>query len=103
MNQQNEEQEINFLPLAHFPNSVSAGLVAELLENNGITPILQGGNFGGLEPLLLPGGFSEITLLVPEFEFERAQELYDAFFEGRTEEILPEDIISAELPEETER
>jgi hypothetical protein len=43
---------------------------------------LQGAFFGGLEPLLTPGGFSEIQLLVPEDEFERARQLYEAFFES---------------------
>ncbi|MGE0885396.1 MAG: DUF2007 domain-containing protein [Blastocatellales bacterium] len=99
-----EEQEINYVALAHFPNSVRAGIVKELLENNGIVSIMQGGNFGGLEPLLLPGGFSEITLLVPENDFERAQELYDAFFGEEGEESLPEGADFPEpLEEETER
>ena len=91
------QQEINFVALAHFSNSVQAGMVSELLENNGIAAILQGVNFGGLEPLLMPGGFSEITLLVPESEFERAQQLYKAFFEQQADSVLSED---SELPEE---
>lgn len=99
-----EEQEINYVALAHFPNSVRAGIVKELLENNGIATIMQGGNFGGLEPLLLPGGFSEITLLVPENDFERARELYDAFFEQEGDESLPEGAdLTESLREETER
>ena len=87
-----EKQDVNFVALAHFPNSVEAGMVGELLENNGIGSILQGVNFGGLEPLLMPGGYSEITLLVPENELERAQQLYDAFFEQQSGAALPEDV-----------
>lgn len=66
--------------VAYFSNSAEAGMVAELLENNGITAVLQGGNFGGLEPLLIPGGFSEIRLGVEESAYEKARELYEAFF-----------------------
>lgn len=95
----NEEQEINYIALAHFPTSYESGIVAELLQNNGINSIQQGINFGGLEPLLMPGGFSEITLLVPENELERAQQLYDAFFEGEAVDALPED---SDPPDETQ-
>lgn len=91
------QPEINFVALAHFSNSVQAGMVSELLENNGIASILQGVNFGGLEPLLMPGGYSEITLLVAESELERAEQLYDAFFEQQADSVLAED---AELPED---
>jgi hypothetical protein len=38
----------------------------------------------------MPGGFSEIKLLVPEHEFERAQQLYEAFFESE-QQALKED------------
>lgn len=87
-----EKQDVNLVELAHFPNSVEAGMVGRLLENNGIGSILQGMNFSGLEPLLLPGGYSEITLLVPENELERAQQLYNAFFEQQADTALPEDV-----------
>ena len=65
-------------------------MARELLANNGIDAILQGAFFGGLEPLLTPGGFSEIQLLVPEDEFERARQLYEAFFESE-QQALNED------------
>lgn len=80
MNSSDAERELTYLPLAHFSNSVEAGMVCELLTNNGIRALLRGASFGGLEPLPLPGGFSEITLEVAEPDFERAQELYQAFF-----------------------
>jgi hypothetical protein len=87
---ENQEREINLVPLAHFANSAQAEMARELLANNGVDAILQGANFGGLEPLPLPGGFSEIQLLVPEDEFERAQQLYEAFFESG-QQALKED------------
>lgn len=83
-------EELNYIPLAHFSNSVEAGMVCELLTNNGIRALLRGASFGGLEPLLLPGGYSEITLEVAEPDFARAQELYDAFFVQPPQEPLQE-------------
>jgi Putative prokaryotic signal transducing protein len=78
---EDREQEINFVTLAHFAKSIEAEMARELLANNGVDAVLQGTFFGALEPLLTPGGFSEIQLLVPEDEFERARQLYEAYFE----------------------
>jgi Putative prokaryotic signal transducing protein len=79
---EDREREINFVTLAHFAKSIDAEMARELLANNGVDAVLHGAFFGGLEPLLTPGGFSEIQLLVPEDEFERARQLYEAFFES---------------------
>jgi hypothetical protein len=87
---EDREREINFVTLAHFAKSIEAEMARELLANNGIDAILQGAYFGGLQPLLMTGGFSEIQLLVPEDEFERAQQLYEAFFESE-HQALDED------------
>lgn len=72
--------EMKLQTVAYFPNSAEAGMVRELLENNGISAVLQGGNFGGLEPLLMPGGYSEIRLCVAQADYDKARELYQAFF-----------------------
>ena len=69
-----------FVTIAYFSNSAEAGMACELLANHGLNAMLTGANFGALEPLPLPGGYSEIRLIVPAGEAERAQELYDAFF-----------------------
>ncbi len=69
-----------FIQLAAFPSPAEAGMARELLDRNGIDAILQGANFGGLEPVRLPGAFSEVRLLVPMSQFEAARELYQAFF-----------------------
>jgi Putative prokaryotic signal transducing protein len=84
---EDNERESAFVTLAHFAKSIEAEMARELLANNGINAILQGGYFGGLEPLLTPGGFSEIQLLVPEEEFERARQLYEAFFESERQAL----------------
>ncbi len=82
--------EITFAPLAYFPNLAEAGMVCELLVNNGIRALLRGASFGALEPLPLPGGYSEISLLVAQPDFMRAQQLYQAFF--------ARPLLSSELP-----
>jgi hypothetical protein len=84
---EDNEREGAFIKLAHFAKSAEAEMARELLANNGIDAVLQGVFFGGLEPLLATGGFSEIQLLVPQEEFERARELYEAFFEGEREAL----------------
>lgn len=74
------EAGLSCVPLAYFPNPAEAGMVCELLIKNGIRAMLKGASFGGLEPLFLPGGYSEVTLLVAQADFLRAQQLYEAFF-----------------------
>ncbi len=81
-NRDRREDSDKFVTLAYFANAAEAGMVQELLLNNQINAILQGANFGGLEPLPMIGGFSEIQLLVPEAELDRARQLYQAFFES---------------------
>jgi len=77
---EDQEREGAFVTLAHFAKAIEAEMARELLANNGVDAVLKGAYFGGLQPLLTPGGFSEIQLLVPEDEFERARQLYEAFF-----------------------
>jgi diaminopimelate epimerase len=72
---------LSYVPLAYFSNAAEAGMVCEMLLNNGFRALLSGANFGALEPLPLPGGYSEIKLLVAKPDFMRAQQFYQAFFE----------------------
>ena len=90
---EDSEREINFVTLARFAKSTEAEMARELLANSGINAVLQGGYFGGLEPLLTPGGFSEIQLLVPEDEFERARQLYEAFFKSELQALTEDEEI----------
>jgi len=77
---EDRDREGVFVTLAHFARSLEAEMARELLANNGIDAVLQGASSVWLEPLVEPGGFSKIQLLVPEDELERARQLYDAFF-----------------------
>lgn len=75
-----ESDSSEFVRLASFPNSIEAGFVLELLLENEVRAVLGGANFGALEPLLIPGGFSEVNLMVDERDLEKAQALYEAYF-----------------------
>ncbi|HWQ31433.1 MAG TPA: hypothetical protein VNQ79_01010 [Blastocatellia bacterium] len=72
--------EVSYVLLACFASPAEAGMVYELLIKNGIRALLKGASFGALEPLPLPGGYSEIRLLVAHADFLRAQQFYEAFF-----------------------
>lgn len=80
-------QESELTAVAYFSNVAEAEMARELLANNGIDAILQGANFGALDPLPMPGGFSEIQLLVPDNELARAKQLYEAFFVSEQAEL----------------
>jgi len=84
---EDHEREGAFVTLAHFAKAIEAEMARELLANNGVDAVLQGAYFGGLAPQFSPGGFSEIQLLVPEDEFERARQLYEAFFESERQAL----------------
>ncbi len=78
------DAELSYVPLAYFSNAAEAGMVREMMVNNGFRAILSGANFGALEPLPLRGGYSEIKLLVAKPDFMRAQQFYQAFFERQS-------------------
>lgn len=88
---EDSEREGSFVTLARFAKSTEAEMARELLANSGINAILQGTYFGGLEPLLTPGGFSEIQLLVPENELESARQLYEAFFKNERQALAEDE------------
>ncbi|HZS04110.1 MAG TPA: hypothetical protein VFD58_04675 [Blastocatellia bacterium] len=83
------DEELSYAPLAYFSSLAEAGMVCELLVNNGIRAMLRGASFGALEPLPLPGGYSEIRLMVAHPDFMRAQQLYQAFFTRPLESVEP--------------
>ena len=90
----NEEQEVELVELARFSMPGEAEMVKELLENNGIDAIVQGASLGEL----LPGGLADTLVLVKESDRERAQQLYDAFFEPQEGDDLAKDVDVTEEP-----
>ncbi len=88
-----EVNEVELVELARLSQPSDAGMIQELLQNNGIDAIVQGQSLNAL----WPGGYSETVLLVKKSDLERAQSLYDAFFEPQEGDDLPAD---TDVPEE---
>ncbi|MEA2204325.1 MAG: putative prokaryotic signal transducing protein [Blastocatellia bacterium] len=74
-----DDSEARFLPLHTLSSPAEAEMVNDILLQNGIRSAVQSGASDALSPLLsatAPGA----VLLVDERDFDRAQELYQAFF-----------------------
>jgi hypothetical protein len=74
-----DDSEARFLPLHTLSSPAEAEMVNDILLQNGVRSAVQSGPSDALSPLLsatAPGA----VLLVDERDFDRAQELYQAFF-----------------------
>lgn len=74
-----DTSEAKFVPLHHLGSPAEAEMVNDILVQNGIRAAVQSGGSDALSPLLSstsPGA----TILVDERDFDRASELYAAFF-----------------------
>lgn len=74
-----DTSEAKFVPLHHLGSPAEAEMVNDILVQNGIRSAVQSGGADALSPLLsttLPGA----AILVDERDFDRASELYAAFF-----------------------
>jgi len=90
-----DTSEAKFVPLHHLGSPAEAEMVNDILVQNGIRAAVQSGGSDALSPLLSstsPGA----TILVDERDFDRASELYAAFFGADTSPLTG----SAETDEE---
>jgi hypothetical protein len=74
-----DHSEARFVALHSMGSPVEAEMVNDILRQNGIRSVVQSGGADALAPLLSstsPGS----VILVDERDFDRAQELYSAFF-----------------------
>jgi len=74
-----DSSEAKFVPLHSLGSPAEAEMVNDILVQNGIRAAVQSGGADALSPLLSstsPGA----TILVDERDFDRASELYAAFF-----------------------
>jgi hypothetical protein len=74
-----DDSEARFLPLHTVSSPAEAEMVNDIFLQNGIRSVVQSGGSDALSPLLsatAPGA----AILVDERDFDRAQELYTAFF-----------------------
>jgi len=78
-----DDSEARFLPLHNLGSPAEAEMVNDILLQNGIRSFVRSGGADMLSPVLShvsPGA----TVLVDERDFDRAAELYRAFFGGDT-------------------
>lgn len=74
-----DNSEAKFLPLRNFGSPVEAEMVSDILAQNKVRAVVQSGGMDSLSPMLssvAPGA----VILVDERDYNRAQEIYSAFF-----------------------
>ncbi len=78
-----DDSEARFLPLHKLGSPVEAEMVNDILTQNGIRSMVKSGGADALSPLLSATAEGSMVL-VDERDFDRAQELYGAFFGSDT-------------------
>ena len=74
--------EARFIPLHNIGSPQAAEMVNDILTQNGIRSAVQSGGSDAFSPLLSASIGS--VVLVDERDFDRAQEIYSAYFGGDT-------------------
>lgn len=78
-----DHSEARFVPLHNVGSPAEAEMVNDILTQNGIRSVVQSGGLDAFSPLLsttAPGA----VVLVDERDYDRAMELYNAFFGSDT-------------------
>lgn len=82
-NAAHDSSEARFLPLHSLGSPAEAEMINDILSQNGIRSVVQSGGADAFSPLLSstsPGA----VILVDERDFDRAKDLYSAFFGSDT-------------------
>lgn len=74
-----DSSEAKFVSLHHLGSPPEAEMVNDILRQNGIRSAVQSGAADALSPLLSSGS-TGVTVLVDERDYDKALELYTAFF-----------------------
>lgn len=74
-----DSSEAKFVALHHLGSPPEAEMVNDILTQNGIRSAVQSGAADALSPLFSSGS-TGATVLVDERDYEKAMELYTAFF-----------------------
>ena len=78
-----DDSDARFLPLHKLGSPIEAEMVNDILTQNGIRSMVKSGGADALSPLLSATAEGSMVL-VDERDFDRAQELYTAFFGSDT-------------------
>jgi putative signal transducing protein len=73
--------EARFVELQKVGSPAEAEMVNDILNNNGVRSVIKSGGMDTLSPLL-SSTFEGATILVDERDYDRASEIYNAFFSG---------------------
>ena len=79
----NDLSEASFVELQNLGSPAEAEMVNDILTKNGVRSVVKSGGADTLSPLL-SSTFEGATIFVDERDYDRALELYDAFFAGDT-------------------
>jgi len=82
-NTTHDSSEARFVMLHRMGSPAEAEMVNDILANNGIRSMVKAGGADALSPLLSATAEGAV-ILVDERDFDRAQELYSAFFGNDT-------------------
>ena len=77
---ESEKRRIKYVELCRPPIYPVAMLIKQVLEQNGINAIIQGGHSLSVLPHLVFGG--ELRIMVDSDQFDYALDIYQAYFEG---------------------
>lgn len=94
-NTYNDSSEAKFVPLHHLGSPTEAEMVNDIFVKNGIRSIIKSGGADALSPLL-SATTEGAVIFVDERDFDRARELYEAFFGDDTTPL------TGGIPEEEE-
>lgn len=96
-----DDSHARFVPLHNLGSPVEAEMVNDIFQQNGIRSVVQSGSADALSPLLSavePGA----TVLVDERDYDRALELYEAFFGEDTSPLTGTNSEEEETADEAE-
>lgn len=82
-NSLHDSSEAKFVALHNLGSPAEAEMVNDILRNNGVRSMIKAGGADALSPLLSATSEGAV-ILVDERDFDRAQELYSAFFGSDT-------------------
>lgn len=78
-----DSSEARFVQMHKLGSPAEAEMVNDILHNNGIRSVVKSGGADALSPLLSATSEGAV-IMVDERDFDRAQEIYSAFFGGDT-------------------
>ena|SRR5215213_294162 len=78
-----DSSEARFVPLHNLGSPAEAEMVNDILGQNGVRSVIKSGGADAFSPLLSATSEGAV-IFVDERDFDRAQEVYSAFFGGDT-------------------